>query len=122
MCYGGLCGFGVFADVMVLLLTSTFSSPPPRGGVLEAEGTVEIKFRRKDLVKTMRRVDPVYTGLAERLGQFTTGVCSPQVLNWVQQNSPEPGWNRETLIKIHNDSSIFFFSAFHQGPRTKNPF
>uniref|UniRef100_A0A8B9TM55 acetyl-CoA carboxylase n=1 Tax=Anas platyrhynchos TaxID=8839 RepID=A0A8B9TM55_ANAPL len=29
-----------------------------RGGILEPEGTVEIKFRRKDLVKTMRRVDP----------------------------------------------------------------
>lgn len=37
--------------------------------MLEPEGTVEIKFRRKDLVKTMRRVDPVYTGLAERLGE-----------------------------------------------------
>uniref|UniRef100_A0A8C3LQW7 acetyl-CoA carboxylase n=1 Tax=Chrysolophus pictus TaxID=9089 RepID=A0A8C3LQW7_CHRPC len=39
-----------------------------RGGILEPEGTVEIKFRRKDLVKTMRRVDPVYMRLAERLG------------------------------------------------------
>ena len=39
------------------------------GGVLEPEGTVEIKFRRKDLVKTMRRVDPVYLSLAERLGE-----------------------------------------------------
>jgi acetyl-CoA carboxylase/biotin carboxylase 1 len=39
------------------------------GGVLEPEGTVEIKFRKKDLVKTMRRVDPVYMGLAERLGE-----------------------------------------------------
>ena len=40
------------------------------GGVLEPEGTVEIKFRKKDLVKTMRRVDPVYMGLAEKLGEF----------------------------------------------------
>ncbi|XP_011377698.1 acetyl-CoA carboxylase 1 isoform X3 [Pteropus vampyrus] len=39
-----------------------------RASVLEPEGTVEIKFRRKDLVKTMRRVDPVYIHLAERLG------------------------------------------------------
>lgn len=39
------------------------------GGVLEPEGTVEIKFRKKDLVKTMRRVDPIYMGLAERLGE-----------------------------------------------------
>lgn len=42
------------------------------GGVLEPEGTVEIKFRKKDLVKTMRRVDPIYMGLAERLGKFLT--------------------------------------------------
>lgn len=41
-----------------------------RGGVLEPEGTVEIKFRKKDLVKTMRRIDPVYMVLAERLGEF----------------------------------------------------
>ncbi|ELW61752.1 Acetyl-CoA carboxylase 1 [Tupaia chinensis] len=40
-----------------------------RGSVLEPEGTVEIKFRRKDLVKTMRRVDPVYIRLAERLAR-----------------------------------------------------
>ena len=34
-----------------------------RGGVLEPEGTVEIKFRRKDLVKTMERLDPTYRSL-----------------------------------------------------------
>lgn len=45
-----------------------------RGSVLEPEGTVEIKFRRKDLVKTMRRVDPVYIRLAERLGM---SACPP---------------------------------------------
>ncbi|XP_075445618.1 acetyl-CoA carboxylase 1 isoform X3 [Ascaphus truei] len=45
-----------------------YADKESRGGVLEAEGTVEIKFRRKDLVKTMRRVDPVYIHLAERLG------------------------------------------------------
>lgn len=38
--------------------------------MLEAEGTVEIKFRRKDLLKTMRRLDSVYAGLAEQLGKF----------------------------------------------------
>lgn len=29
-----------------------------RGGVLEPEGTVEIKFKMKDLVKSMSRLDP----------------------------------------------------------------
>lgn len=31
-----------------------------RGGVLEPEGTVEIKFRQKDVVKTMARLDPQF--------------------------------------------------------------
>lgn len=58
-----------------VLLTSTVGVC--RGGVLEPEGTVEIKFRRKDLVKTMRRVDPIYTSLAERLGEFCLDDFSP---------------------------------------------
>ncbi|OXB62162.1 hypothetical protein ASZ78_015344 [Callipepla squamata] len=40
----------------------------PRGGILEPGGTVEIKFRKKDLVKTMRRIDKVYAKLVEQLG------------------------------------------------------
>ncbi|CAG2180625.1 unnamed protein product [Oppiella nova] len=34
-----------------------FADPDGRGGVLEPEGTVEIRFRAKDLVKTMHRCD-----------------------------------------------------------------
>lgn len=48
------------------------SVPLSRGGVLEAEGTVEIKFRRKDLVKTMKRLDSVYASLVEQLGMCST--------------------------------------------------
>ncbi|TSL34519.1 Acetyl-CoA carboxylase [Bagarius yarrelli] len=47
-----------------------YADKDSRGGVLEPEGTVEIKFRKKDLVKTMRRVDPIYMGLAEKLEEF----------------------------------------------------
>jgi len=39
-----------------------------RGGILEPEGTVEIKFRSKDLAKTMHRLDPVCVSLAQRMG------------------------------------------------------
>ncbi|MGH0188088.1 UNVERIFIED_CONTAM: hypothetical protein FKN15_028037 [Acipenser sinensis] len=52
-----------------------------RGGVLEPEGTVEIKFRKKDLVKTMRRVDPVYSKLAERLGELLKSSFQ-DILEW----------------------------------------
>lgn len=58
-----------------------------RGGVLEAEGTVEIKFRRKDLLKTMRRLDSVYASLVEQLGkknlpQIATFLCVRITLNF----------------------------------------
>ena len=39
-----------------------------RGGVLEPEGTVEIKFRSRELVKAMRRLDPEVKSLAAKLG------------------------------------------------------
>ncbi|XP_074868764.1 acetyl-CoA carboxylase 2 isoform X2 [Carettochelys insculpta] len=44
-----------------------YADKESRGGILEAEGTVEIKFRRKDLTKTMRRIDSVCAGLVEQL-------------------------------------------------------
>ena len=37
--------------------------------MLEPEGTVEIKFRHKDLVTTMGRNDAVYIELQEKLKQ-----------------------------------------------------
>ncbi len=36
-----------------------YADPDGRGGVLEPEGTVEIRFRQKDLIKTMHRCDNV---------------------------------------------------------------
>lgn len=35
-----------------------YADPLSRGGVLEPEGTVEIKFKMKDIVKAMSRLDP----------------------------------------------------------------
>ncbi|XP_044052798.1 acetyl-CoA carboxylase isoform X2 [Siniperca chuatsi] len=49
------------------LCMELYADRESRGGVLEAEGTVEIKFRRKDLLKTMKRLDSVYASLVEQL-------------------------------------------------------
>ncbi|KAM4616339.1 acetyl-CoA carboxylase 2 isoform 2-T2 [Polymixia lowei] len=53
------------------LCMELYADRESRGGVLEAEGTVEIKFRRKDLLKTMKRLDSVYSSLVEQLGTPT---------------------------------------------------
>uniref|UniRef100_A0A8C0X7X8 acetyl-CoA carboxylase n=1 Tax=Castor canadensis TaxID=51338 RepID=A0A8C0X7X8_CASCN len=50
------------------LCIEMYADKESRGGVLEPEGTVEIKFRKKDLVKAMRRTDPACRKLVEQLG------------------------------------------------------
>uniref|UniRef100_A0A9L0SL47 Acetyl-CoA carboxylase 1 n=1 Tax=Equus caballus TaxID=9796 RepID=A0A9L0SL47_HORSE len=49
------------------LCIEMYADKESRGGVLEPEGTVEIKFRKKDLIKAMRRIDPAYKKLTEQL-------------------------------------------------------
>ncbi|XP_074494153.1 acetyl-CoA carboxylase isoform X2 [Sebastes fasciatus] len=49
------------------LCMELYADRESRGGVLEAEGTVAIKYRRKDLLKTMKRLDSVYASLVEQL-------------------------------------------------------
>ncbi|XP_031193342.1 acetyl-CoA carboxylase 2 isoform X3 [Mastomys coucha] len=51
------------------LYIEMYADKESRGGVLEPEGTVEIKFRKKDLVKTIRRIDPVCKKLVGQLGK-----------------------------------------------------
>ena len=62
----------VVIQVYLVYLHSPVDSREPwicfsRGGVLEPAGTVEIKFRRKDLVKSMRRLDDKYAELSQAL-------------------------------------------------------
>ncbi|XP_066492159.1 acetyl-CoA carboxylase 1 isoform X4 [Tiliqua scincoides] len=80
-----------------------------RGGVLEPEGTVEIKFRKKDLVKTMRRVDPIYVRLAERLG---TPELSPTERKELETKLKE---REEFLIPIYHQVAVQF-ADLHDTP------
>lgn len=41
-----------------------------KGGILEPEGTVEIKFRKKDLINTMLRIDKPLMELNSRVNEF----------------------------------------------------
>ena len=46
-----------------------------RGGVLEPAGTVEIKFRRKDLVKAMHRLDTKCQVITQALASAGNDWC-----------------------------------------------
>lgn len=71
-----------------------------RGGVLEPEGTVEIKFRKKDLVKTMRRVDPVYMSLAERLGEPSTSDLIIALHGCLFPTQPCPHFSKRAIHQV----------------------
>lgn len=47
-----------------------YADPTARGGVLEPEGIVEVKYKKRDLLKTMHRVDPVLKELDDQLKTF----------------------------------------------------
>ncbi|CAG0896125.1 unnamed protein product [Darwinula stevensoni] len=74
-----------------------YVDPNCRGGVLEAEGTVEIKFKMKDQVKAMHRLDPVVSSCLKRLG--------------------DPNLNAEEkkeLGKAHHEREHFLSPIYHQ--------
>ncbi|KAJ3105264.1 acetyl-coenzyme-A carboxylase [Phlyctochytrium planicorne] len=48
-----------------------YAEEDARGGVLEPEGIVEIKFRKPQLLATMDRLDPTYSDLKKRLRDAT---------------------------------------------------
>ena len=47
-----------------------YADKESRGNVLEPQGTVEIKYRHRDLVKTMHRMDPICKEIKEKIKQL----------------------------------------------------
>ncbi|KAJ8688508.1 hypothetical protein QAD02_024303 [Eretmocerus hayati] len=55
-----------------------FADHNSRGGVLEPEGIVEIKFRQKDVIKAMQRCSPEVARLRDRLTAMGGSCASPE--------------------------------------------
>ncbi|CAB3233545.1 unnamed protein product [Arctia plantaginis] len=47
-----------------------YADPDARGGVLEAEGIVEVKFKQRDILKTMHRLDPELLRVGARIAEL----------------------------------------------------
>ncbi|XP_075988635.1 acetyl-CoA carboxylase isoform X2 [Anticarsia gemmatalis] len=47
-----------------------YADPEARGGVLEAEGIVEVKFKQRDILKTMHRLDPELLRVGARIAEL----------------------------------------------------
>ena len=53
------CGQDTMCEDASGLQIEMYADPGARGGVLEPEGIVEIKYRAPDLIATMHRLDPL---------------------------------------------------------------
>ena len=80
-----------------------YADPTSKGGVLEPEATVEIKYRAKDVRKTMERLDPEMASLAERLSQ-TGQKCSAVDPEWfIPDPDPVTNFCSSGSLWIRND-------------------
>ncbi|XP_073990348.1 acetyl-CoA carboxylase isoform X5 [Rhodnius prolixus] len=85
-----------------------YADPDSRGGVLEPEGIVEIKYRMKDLVKTMARLDPE---LIEYRNRLTGNITSEE-----KAALDEKIQNREKyLIPMYHQVAVHF-ADLHDTP------
>jgi acetyl-CoA carboxylase/biotin carboxylase 1 len=55
-----------------------YAAPEARGGVLEPAGTVSIKFRPKDMVTAMHRIDPTIIELDSKLAKADEAQANPE--------------------------------------------
>lgn len=79
-----------------------YADPESRGGVLEPEGTVEIKFRARDLLKTMHRVDPECVRLRESLNN--SDISTEQKSDLDQQLHKR----EQMLLPIYHQVALYF--------------
>ncbi|KFM60577.1 Acetyl-CoA carboxylase, partial [Stegodyphus mimosarum] len=81
-----------------------------RGGILEPEGTVEIRFRKKDLVKTMHRIDPLCKDILNQLSSTAVTTEQKGILE-KQLHQRE-----QSLLSVYHQVALTF-SDLHDTPR-----
>ena len=84
-----------------------FASPSSRAGILEATGTVEIKFRKPELVSLMERIDSTIISLRK-----TLSTCSSEEKKGVEEKIKE---RQQTLLPIYLQIAIKF-AELHDTP------
>ncbi|XP_066991423.2 acetyl-CoA carboxylase isoform X2 [Anabrus simplex] len=87
-----------------------YADPESRGGVLEPEGIVEIKFRAKDLRKAMYRLDPIITASRAEL-QVSSDLSQEQKIELEQRIA-----NREAFLMPMYHQVAVHFADLHDTP------
>jgi len=76
--------------------------------VLEAEGTVEIKFRHRDILATMARTDAGYIELQEKFKQPGVMICYEKSLHALYTS-----FGCKSVLCISSDTTYFRIISTH---------
>ena len=79
-----------------------------RGGVLEPEGTAEIKYREKDLIHTIRRLDPVCRDLVKEINS-----CKVTKTNYIKEDLERQLAEREKVVLPSYQQVAVMFCDLH---------
>ena len=82
-----------------------------RGGVLEPEGTVEIKYRGKDLMRTIHRLDPVCRELVKEIN-----LCKVTTTNYIKEDLERQLAEREKMVLSVYEQAAIMFCDLHDTP------
>lgn len=94
-----------------------YADPEARGGVLEPEGIVEVRYKDKDLVKTVQRLDPVVRELKLRQQQCADAdVGTVAAAAAVQQSLELEVRERIAVVLPMYHSVAVRFAELHDGP------
>lgn len=85
-----------------------YADPNARGGVLEPEGVVEIRFRQKDLVKAMQRNDSIMMQYQQELSKTTAPEEKKRLTHLIKE--------REELLSGAYHSVALNFADLHDKP------
>ena len=86
-----------------------YADPNSRGGVLEPEGTVEIKFKEKDIKTAMKRLDEKYCALV-------TAALNPNVTKEQKVQLNKNIKEREEVLSSVYHSVAVLFADLHDTP------
>lgn len=92
-----------------------YADEDARGGVLEPEGIVNIKFRRDKQLDTMARLDPTYASLRAQLSDKSK-VLSPTEMSEIKKQMTE---REQLLLPVYSQISLQFADLHDRAGRMK---
>jgi len=86
-----------------------YADPTARGGVLETEGTLDVKYRKKDVLATAHRLDEKLQALDKELAEVEKAAAGGEGVS-----SPAPARSKEAILKDIRARETLIFPSFHQ--------